>query len=88
MDRQAYHWHTRTKTAKAHRLQDAAPQAFVSLNPTDADQLGVVDGDRVRIVSRRGAVVARQRWALSFRPVWCSFHSIMGILAKTMLRTI
>jgi predicted molibdopterin-dependent oxidoreductase YjgC len=56
--RQAYHWHTRTKTGKAPQLDDAAPDVFVSLNRADADSLGVVDGDRVRIVSRRGSVVA------------------------------
>jgi predicted molibdopterin-dependent oxidoreductase YjgC len=56
--RQAYHWHTRTKTGKAPQLHDAAPEVFVSMNQADADSLGVVDGDRVRIVSRRGWVVA------------------------------
>ena len=56
--RQAYHWHTRTKTGKAPQLDDAARDVFVSLNQADADSLGVVDGDRVRIVSRRGSVVA------------------------------
>jgi anaerobic selenocysteine-containing dehydrogenase len=39
-------------------LHDAAPDVFVSVNQADAEALGVVDGDRVRIVSRRGSVVA------------------------------
>jgi predicted molibdopterin-dependent oxidoreductase YjgC len=56
--RQAYHWHSRTKTAKAPQLQEAAPGVFVAVNQIDADRLGVLDGDRVRIVSRRGTVVA------------------------------
>jgi len=56
--RQAYHWHTRTKTAKAPQLSQAAPDVFVAMNAADAARAGVVDGDRVRIVSRRGAVVA------------------------------
>jgi ferredoxin-nitrate reductase len=56
--RQAYHWHTRTKTAKAPALQDAAPDVFVAVNEADAAHLGVLDGDRVRVVSRRGSVVA------------------------------
>jgi anaerobic selenocysteine-containing dehydrogenase len=56
--RQAYHWHTRTKTAKAPQLQEAAPEVFVAVNRTDADRIGVLDGDRVRVVSRRGAVLA------------------------------
>ena len=56
--RQAYHWHTRTKTAKAPQLNAAAPAVFVAVNETDAGRAGILDGDRVRIVSRRGSVVA------------------------------
>ena len=56
--RHAYHWHTRTKTAKAPQLHEAAPGVFVAVNEADASRLGILDGDRVRIVSRRGSVVA------------------------------
>ena len=56
--RLAYHWHTRTKTGKAPLLHDSAPRVFVAINTTDASRLGVLDGDRVRVVSRRGLVVA------------------------------
>jgi anaerobic selenocysteine-containing dehydrogenase len=56
--RQAYQWHTRTKTGKAPQLDEAAPDVFVAVNEADANRLGVLDGDRVRIVSRRGSVVA------------------------------
>ena len=55
--RQTYHWHTRSKTAKAPQLQESAPDAFVSLNHSDARNAGVLDGDRVRVVSRRGSIV-------------------------------
>jgi anaerobic selenocysteine-containing dehydrogenase len=56
--RQVYHWHTRTKTGRAPVLQEAAPSVFVSISRHDADSLGIGDGDSVRIVARRGAVVA------------------------------
>jgi ferredoxin-nitrate reductase len=56
--RQVYHWHTRTKTGKARALDDAAPTVFVSVSHSDADRLGILDGDSVRVVSRRGAIVA------------------------------
>jgi anaerobic selenocysteine-containing dehydrogenase len=56
--RQVYHWHTRTKTGKAPQLHEAAPEVFVAINEEDANRFGVLDGDRVRIVSRRGAVIA------------------------------
>ena len=56
--RQAYQWHTRTKTGKAPQLHAAAPGVFVAVNGADANRVGVTDGDRVRIVSRRGSIVA------------------------------
>jgi ferredoxin-nitrate reductase len=56
--RQVYHWHTRTKTGKARALHDAAPSVFASISRHDATRLGIEDGDPVRIVSRRGSIVA------------------------------
>ena len=56
--RQVYHWHTRTKTGKAPALQEAAPSVFVSVSRADAARLNITDGDPVRIVSRRGTVIA------------------------------
>lgn len=54
--RVVYHFHTRTKTGRARELNHAAPDVFVQINETDAQQLGLVSGDVVRIESRRGAV--------------------------------
>lgn len=50
------HWHTRTKTGKIPVLNELAPEAWVEVNPADADRLGVRSGDRVRVASRRGVV--------------------------------
>ena len=37
-------------------LHNAVPAAYVELNPDDAADLGVVDGELVKITSRRGSV--------------------------------
>ena len=50
------HWHTRTKTGRIEVLDRLAPEAWVEINPVDAEQLGVGSGDRVRVASRRGVV--------------------------------
>ncbi len=55
------HWHTGTMTMKAEELRRAYPEAFVEVNPTDARKLGVKDGDRLRITSRRGEAVIKTR---------------------------
>jgi anaerobic selenocysteine-containing dehydrogenase len=59
--RTVYHFHTRTKTARARELEDAAPGPWVELAASDAERLGIADGDLVRVESRRGAIEAPAR---------------------------
>jgi len=59
--RTIYHFHTRTKTARAPQLQNAAPDAWVEINPSDAEKLGVGEGDVVRVESPRGGLEAKAR---------------------------
>jgi nitrate reductase NapA len=50
------HWHTGTMTRRVKQLYQAVPEAYVELNRADALQLGVANGDKVRVVSRRGKI--------------------------------
>ena len=59
--RTIFHFHTRTKTARATQLQNAAPEAWVEISPTDAENLGVSEGDTVRVESPRGRMEAKAR---------------------------
>lgn len=52
--RVVYHFHTRTKTARAEALNRRAPQAYVEVHPDDAARLGVETGDRVEVASPNG----------------------------------
>jgi NADPH-dependent sulfite reductase flavoprotein alpha-component len=52
-----HQWHTLTKTGKVAKLTKLNPGPFVELHPEDARELGVVDGDRVEVASRRGRAV-------------------------------
>jgi anaerobic selenocysteine-containing dehydrogenase len=74
--RQVYHWHTRTKTAKAPVLADAAPGVFVVLNSADAKRLQIRDGDIVKVTSRRACVEAPARVGRNVprRTVFIPFH--------------
>src|SRR5919198_409244 len=49
--RTVYHFHTRTKTARAPQLQEAAPDVWVEMSGEDATALGVQDGDLVDVLS-------------------------------------
>ena len=73
--RSLYHFHTRTKTARAPELQAAAPDVWVELSAVDARELGVEDGDPVAIMSPRGTVRAPARIA-DIRPgvAFLPFH--------------
>ncbi|MFD6268031.1 molybdopterin oxidoreductase family protein [Nocardia asteroides] len=59
--RTLYHFHTRTKTARAAQLDAAAPQVWVEMSEDDADRLTIGEGDLLEVQTRRGAVWARAR---------------------------
>jgi predicted molibdopterin-dependent oxidoreductase YjgC len=50
-----YHWHGGTMTRRS-KLDDIYPEATVEIHPHDARPLGIQDGDRVRVRSRRGKI--------------------------------
>ena len=52
--RLAHQWHTMTKTGKIAKLNKLNPGPFIEIHPEDAARLGICDGDRVEIASRRG----------------------------------
>ena len=54
--RTVYQFHTRTKTRRSGSLNDAAPDAWVEINPDDAEKYGITEGDLVRVESPRGAI--------------------------------
>ena len=54
-----YHWHTGTMTRRTQVSMDHVPESFVTIHPDMAEQLGVTDGEYVRVVSRRGDIVVR-----------------------------
>lgn len=50
------HWHTGSMTRRVPALNNALPEALLDMNPVDAEELGLIDGDRVKLVSRWGEV--------------------------------
>ena len=53
------HWHTGSMTRRIKELHQAVPQAYVEINPADAARLGILDGQQVRVSSRRGEMKLR-----------------------------
>ena len=51
-----YHYHTRTMTGRVEGLNKKAPKSYVEINETTAMKLGISNGERVKLSSRRGEV--------------------------------
>ncbi len=49
------HWHSGTMTRRIPQLHRAMPKAYVEMNASDAQRIGVATGDIVTVKSRRGA---------------------------------
>ena len=59
--RSLFHFHTGTMTRKVKGLNIFRGEELVEINPKNALNLGIADGEMVRVVSRRGAVTAKAR---------------------------
>jgi formate dehydrogenase alpha subunit len=56
-----YHYHTGTMTRRIDFLEKKCPQAYVEINPEDAEEFNVVDGEKVCVTSRRGRITVRAK---------------------------
>jgi len=74
--RSLYHFHTGTMTRKVAGLNTMEPEGVVEINPVDAAQLGIAQGDKVKISSRRGEVITKAKITEALPPglVFMTFH--------------
>ncbi|MBI2265375.1 MAG: molybdopterin oxidoreductase family protein [Armatimonadetes bacterium] len=70
------HYLTGAQTRRIGPLADHTPEPFLEIHPHPARELGVSDGDRVMIESRRGQMVLSARVAETIRPdtVFIPYH--------------
>jgi len=59
--RTIFHFHTRTRTARAPQLQAAAPEVWAEISRHDAEAAGIADGEMAEIATPRGVVHAKAR---------------------------
>jgi formate dehydrogenase alpha subunit len=74
--RSLYHFHTGTMTRKVTGLNIIEPEGVVEINPQDASQLGIAQGDKVKVSSRRGVVNTKAKITETMPPgvVFMAFH--------------
>jgi len=70
------HYQSGTQTRRVKALRDMVGEAFVEIHPALAWQLGIGEGERVRVVSRRGEAFALARLCDSIRAdtLFMPFH--------------
>jgi len=58
-NRNLFQFHTGTMTRKVRGLNTFLGEELVAINPGDAEALGINDGDKIQVISRRGEVTAK-----------------------------
>ena len=71
-----YQYNACAMTGRAEGINEVAPSSFIEMNERDASALGIADGDRVKVASRRGEVETTARVSDKTSPgeTWMPFH--------------
>lgn len=77
-------------TRKVTGLNIIEPEGVIAINPVDASSLKIKDGDKVKVVSRRGEIVVKAKVTEQSPPkvVYMDFHfaeSAANILTNSAL---
>ncbi len=71
-----YHYNAGTMTRRSSASNERQPEAFVEINPEDAQALGVAMGDKATVTTRRGEVTVVAYVTDRVKPgvIWMPFH--------------
>lgn len=71
-----YHYTTRAMTGRTPGLMEISGNSFIEVNSEDAKALGIKNGERIRVKSRRGEITSEARVSEKTSPgeVWMPFH--------------
>ena len=88
--RSLYHFHTGTMTRKVNGLNKIESEGIIEINPADAASINITDGDKVKVISRRGEITAKVKTTEISPPkvAYMDFHfaeSAANILTRTAL---
>jgi assimilatory nitrate reductase catalytic subunit len=70
------HYQSGTQTRRVAALTEASPNGFVQIHPSMARGYGIGDGDRVRLITRRGSATFNAQLTTSIRmdTLFAPFH--------------
>jgi formate dehydrogenase major subunit len=56
-----FHYHTRTQTDRCEVLHYEVPESYIQINTGDAKELGIKNGEKIKVKSRRGETITKAR---------------------------
>ncbi len=74
--RRLFHYNNGSMTTRCKGLLEMCPEEYLEINPDDAEKLGISDGDKIKITSRRDSlkVTARISKRMQQGMVFMAFH--------------
>ncbi|MEM2546352.1 MAG: molybdopterin-dependent oxidoreductase, partial [Candidatus Bathyarchaeia archaeon] len=74
--RQLHQFHTGTMTRRSPTLVTQAPEGYIEINPIDASKLGISNGEKIKVKSRRGEIEIKAKVTDKVQPgtVFIPFH--------------
>ena len=71
-----YHYNAAAMTSRTPGLMEKAGEGFIEINYKDAERLGINNGERIKVYSRRGSIEATARVGrkVSEGETWMPFH--------------
>ena len=78
------HFHTGTMSRNSRILDEIAPEAFLEINPIDASNYNITDGETISISTRRGSVRLKAKVSGKPKPnvVFMPFHFVEAAANK------
>ncbi len=78
--RNLYHYNAMAMTDKTPGLMEISGHSYIEINTRDAEALGIKDGERVRVTSRRGTISSEACVSDKTNPgeCWMPFHFLDG----------
>jgi formate dehydrogenase major subunit len=88
--RQLEHWHTGSMTRRSRVLDAIEPIPVVNMHPDELAQIDIREGDQVRVISRRGELLAAVRADDGLRPgqvfiAFCYHEAAANLLTNDVL---
>jgi len=88
-----YHYHTMTMTGRVEGLNKLSPESYIEINPATANKLGIEDGEKIKVSSRRGEIFTKTKITdiINENIVFMPFHFAEGAanyLTNTQLDSI